>query len=273
MAGGIIGGALATHSPRMAAQEPAFLAELAGGARQMGERLREARPDVLVVQSAHWLTTFSWYVTCQPVHEGQCVASEAPDLIPGLPYRRTGDPDFAVALVDAIAERGVPARRNETPHFVWDYGSLVPLLYADPEAELPVVLLGTCMAATLEECHTTGEALRAAAQAADRRVLFIASGALSHALVRGPEQWPTPERRQLDRRFIDLLVAGEVAEAKEWLPEFANSAVVEVGGRHLATLLGTLAGDAAERWRGEVFGYGPSSGSGNANVLMRPVKG
>ena len=204
MTGGIIGGALATHSPRMAAQEPAFMAELACGARQMGERLREARPDVLVVQSAHWLTTFSWYVTCQPVHEGQCVASEAPDLIPGLPYRRRGDPDFAAALVEAIAERGVPARRNETPYFVWDYGSLVPLLYADPEAELPVVLLGTCMAATLEECLTAGEALRAAAQAADRRVLFIASGALSHALVRGPEQWPTPERRQLDHHFIDL---------------------------------------------------------------------
>ena len=37
MAGGIIGGALATHTPRLAAQEPAFLAELAGGARLMGE--------------------------------------------------------------------------------------------------------------------------------------------------------------------------------------------------------------------------------------------
>jgi hypothetical protein len=33
-------------------------------------------------------------------HEGRCVADEAPDLIPGMPYRYRGDPEFAAALVD-----------------------------------------------------------------------------------------------------------------------------------------------------------------------------
>jgi 3,4-dihydroxyphenylacetate 2,3-dioxygenase len=274
MGTGIIGAALATHSPRMAAQEPAFMAELMQGARAMGEHVRAARPDVLVLQSAHWQTTFHWYVTCHAHHEGHCVANEAPDIIPGTPYRRNGDAALAHAICDAAAAtpalRGGICRRNESPHFVWDYGSLVPLLYMDPQGALPVVLLSTCMAATLDECMAMGAAIRAAAERSGRRVLFVASGALSHALTRTPHQWPTPERMDMDHRFVRLLQAGDLGTLRDWLPAFSREAVAEVGGRHLATLLGVLQG-ADTPLRGEAFGYGQSSGSGNANVLVRPA--
>jgi 3,4-dihydroxyphenylacetate 2,3-dioxygenase len=271
---GIVGAALATHSPRMAAQEPAWMRELIVGARAMGDHVRATRPEVLVLQSAHWQTTFHWYVTCQERHEGTCVAHEAPDLIPGMPYARRGDPRLGQAIVAAAealpGQRGAICRCNETPHFVWDYGSLVPLLYMDPQAELPVVLLSTCMAASLEECFAMGTALRTAAERAGRRVLFVASGALSHALTRNPDEWPTPQRMEMDRRFVRLLTAGDVAGLRAWLPAFSREAVAEVGGRHLATLLGVLQG-APGALHGEAFGYGQSSGSGNANVLVHPA--
>jgi 3,4-dihydroxyphenylacetate 2,3-dioxygenase len=274
MSQGIIGAALATHSPRMAAQEPAFMAELVAGARAMGEHVRAVRPEALVVQSAHWLTTFHWYVTCQAEHTGTCVATEAPDLIPGMAYRRPGDAALARAIAEeaeaALAPRGAHCGRNETPHFVWDYGSLVPLLYMDPEERVPVVLLSTCMAAGLDECFAVGAAVRSAAQRLGRRVLFVASGALSHALTRQPEDWPTPQRQEADKRFVKLLQAGDVAALRAWLPDFARDTVAEVGGRHLATLIGVLEG-AGAGLRGEAFGYGQSSGSGNANVLIQPA--
>jgi 3,4-dihydroxyphenylacetate 2,3-dioxygenase len=270
----IIGAALATHSPRMAAQEPAFMSELIQGARTMGEHVREARPDVLVVQSAHWLSTFHWYVTCQARHEGMCVAQEAPDLIPGIPYDRKGDPQLAAAIAEeaqgALAPFASKCGRNETGHFVWDYGSLVPLLYMDPDARLPVVLLSTCMAATLDECLAMGAAIRKAAERLGRRLLFVASGALSHELTRTPEDWPTPQRQDMDKRFVKLLQAGDVAALRAWLPKFSKEAMAEVGGRHLATMLGVLDG-AGNGLHGEAFGYGQSSGSGNANVLVRPA--
>ena len=100
MESGLIGAVLATHSPRMADPEtaPDFVADLIAGAREMGGQMRAAAPDVLVLQSAHWQTTMNWYAGCQQVHEGRCVATEAPDMIPGLPYRRKGEPNFARAL-------------------------------------------------------------------------------------------------------------------------------------------------------------------------------
>ncbi|HKI99258.1 MAG TPA: hypothetical protein VKB51_12360 [bacterium] len=274
MSEGIIGAALATHSPRMAAQAPAFMADLVAGARAMGEHVRAARPDVLVVQSAHWLTTFHWYVTCQREHVGTCVATEAPDMIPGIPYHRRGDPELGRAIAEeadkALASRGAHCGRNETEHFVWDYGSLVPLLYMDPEQELPVVLLSTCMAAPLDECQAMGAAVRSAAERLGKRVLFVASGALSHALTRRPDDWPTPERQDMDKRFMKLLQDGDVDALRKWLPDFARETIAEVGGRHLATLLGVLEG-AGTGFRGEAFGYGQSSGSGNTNVLIQPA--
>ena len=278
---GLIGAALATHSPRMAASEPAFMAALANGARAMGEHVRAAQPDAIVLQSAHWLTTFHWYVTCQERHEGTCVASEAPDLIPGIAYSRPGDPALARAIAEAATKALGPhsgrCGRAETPHFVWDYGSLVPLLYMDPQGTVPVVLLSTCMAATLDECFAMGAAVRAGAEAAGRRVLFVASGALSHALTRTPEDWPTPHRQEMDKRFVTLLQSGDVAALRSWLPDFARDTVAEVGGRHLATLIGALEAEFAgpqpgsAPLRGELFGYGQSSGSGNANVLVQPL--
>ena len=60
----------------------------------MGAAMRSAlKPDLWVIVSTHWVSTFDWFATCQPKHEGLCVAHEAPNLIPGLAVqlsRRSG---------------------------------------------------------------------------------------------------------------------------------------------------------------------------------------
>ena len=129
-----------------------------------GRALRDLKPDLFVVNSAHWICTFGWYATCQSVHEGMCVADEAPDLIPGIRYRRKGDSEFASALVEEWQTQGVPGGHNDTPHYAWDYGSLVPLLHLDPEAEVPVVQMPTVILANHAECMKAGRAVHATAK-------------------------------------------------------------------------------------------------------------
>lgn len=272
MSGGIVRAGVAPHTPRMGveAKAPAFVKHLIAGSYAMGEALRAAKPDVIVVHSAHWVCTFNWYVTCQPVHAGRCVADEAPDLIPGVPYRYRGDPDYAAALVDEVKALGYPCNRNESEHFAWDYGSWVPAHYLDPKSEVPIVLIGTVVSADLKEAMAVGGAVRRAAERTGRRAAFIASCSFSHKLVRGPELWPTEERQALDRKFIGLLTEGGIAQAKAWYPEYAAAVVGEMGGRNIATMLGCL--DDGQRYRGRQFGpYAQSSGSGNANLLLEPV--
>ena len=274
MSAGIIAAAVVPHVPTLGLPEntPDFQLTLVEGARAMGRALRALEPDLLVVNSSHWICTFGWYATCQAVHAGVCVADEAPDLIPGISYRRKGDSEFAAALVDAWQAQAIPGGRNETPHYAWDYGSLVPLLYLDPDALLPVVQIPTVILSNHAECMQAGRAVHATAKRLGRRVAYVASTAFTHELVRGRHFKPTAEREALDQKFIDQLKRGAVTEAIAGFAEYSRAVVAEMNGKPLAAMLGALQAlreDGAALAGEQYGGYAQSSGSGNASVMVR----
>lgn len=269
MDSGVVMSAIASHSPRIGieAEAPDFLRGVIAGAYALGRAIQSLKPDLIVLQSAHWVTTFTWYTTCQPRHRGRCVSDELPDLIPGIPYDRPGDPEFGALLVEEIKAAGLLAGCNDTPHYKWDYGTFVPMQYLDPAQRIPVVTMGTCILADLDECYRVGTAVREAAVRSGKRVVFVASSALSHRLVRNPASWPTEANQALDRRFVAMIEAGRTGEAWQCLPRFATEAQVEMGGRNIASMLGALDGIPPERLAGREFGeYGPSSGAGHTNI-------
>jgi 3,4-dihydroxyphenylacetate 2,3-dioxygenase len=271
MGGQVVMSALASHTPRIGieANAPDFLRGVIAGSYAMGRAIQALEPDVIVLQSAHWVTTFTWYATCQARHQGACVSDELPDMIPGQPYDRPGDPAFGATLVDALKGKGLLAGRNETAHYKWDYGTYVPLQYLDPAQRIPVVTMGTCVMADLDECYRVGQAVRAAAAASGKRVVFVASSALSHKLVREPERWPEPAHQKLDLDYLALLREGRLAEARRMLDSYAPETKVEMGGRNLASMLGALDGMAPDRLSGAEYGeYGPSSGAGHTNFAI-----
>jgi len=273
MAGGMIASCVSPHTPRMGIERnaPEFLRGVIAGSYALGEDIQALKPDLIVLQSTHWVTTFPWYATCHKIHEGHCVADEAPDMIPGQPYRRPGDPEFSGALIEAIKAEGILAGRNESPHYHWDYGTYVPLQYLDSMQTIPLVTLGVCLMSDFAECQRVGAVVRKVAERLGRRAVFVASTAFAHRLERGPDKWPPPEHRDADRRFIGLLREGKIAEAKAWFPAYAKDVVAEMGGRVLATMLGTL-DEATTGYTGKTYGaYGQSSASGNMNVAVFPV--
>ncbi|HVM80025.1 MAG TPA: hypothetical protein VMU06_13470 [Stellaceae bacterium] len=271
MTGKLLYSVITPHSPRMAVEEtaPAFLKGVLAGSKELGAALRAAKPDLLIVHSTHWVCSFLWYVTCHERHRGFCVADEAPDMIPGLPYDRPGDPVFAEALVKQLQGAGVPCGRNASPHYHWDYGSYVPLHYLDPEQKIPTVLVGTCLMSDLEECLKVGGLVRRTVEETGRRAVFVSSTALAHKIVRGPDTWPPAEHQENDRRFIEMIRKGEVKAVKRWLPDYTKAVVAEMGGRNVATMLGTI-DENCPRLLGASYGaYGQSSASGNISLSIQ----
>jgi hypothetical protein len=168
--GSFAGVYLSVHTPRYCTLEAAFARKLAhpdfepvrDGLVEQGRRLAAARPEVIVINSCHLITTFPVVVDGTPRHRGVLTAQEAPDLICGVEYDFPGD-------------------------------------YA------------------------------------------LASGAIDRGRAAG--------------------------EAWAWLPEYAREAEPEMGGRHLAMMLGVLA-ECGQRFTGEAHAYGPSSGSGNYVISL-----
>jgi aromatic ring-opening dioxygenase catalytic subunit (LigB family) len=270
---GVIATGVVAHVPTLSRADitPPYQRTLVEGERRLGEKLRALKPDLWVVISTHWVSTFNWFATFQNEHKGVCVADEAPDLIPGIAYRYPGDPEFAETLLDEWKLANIQAQRNTTQHYAWDYGTFVPLSHLDPEGEVAVVSVPVVLMANMDECLRAGEAILAAAQKLNRRAVIIASSALTHALVRGRENWPSEERVAADKRMIDLLRNGDIETAVDGFTEYARNGVVEMGGRAIATMLGATR--ALARQKGPLgavqFGeYAQSSGSGNANIVI-----
>jgi 3,4-dihydroxyphenylacetate 2,3-dioxygenase len=271
---GVIATTVVAHVPTLglAKNTPAYQETLVAAERSMGAALRKTlEPDLWVVVSTHWVATFDWLVTMQAVHEGVCVADEAPNLIPGSPYKYRGDPEFAAALIEAFGAAEIPCARNDSPHYAWDYGTFVPLQHIDPEADVPVVCLPSVLMASHEECLRAGAAVHAAARTLGRRAIFVTSSALSHVLARGRQNWPTPERVAADHRFISRLKEGALDEAIGAFTEYSRFVGAEMGGRPLATMLGVARAMVGEgkTLAGRQYGdYAQSSGSGNVVLLL-----
>jgi 3,4-dihydroxyphenylacetate 2,3-dioxygenase len=270
---GIIATGIVAHVPTLSRAEitPDFQNTLVEGERRLGKRLRALKPDLWVIVSTHWVSTFNWFATLQANHEGICVADEAPDLIPGMPYKYPGDPAFAEALLEQWNDANIPAQRNETKNYHWDYGTFVPLSHLDPDGEIAVVGVPVVLMANIDECLRAGMAIHAAAKKLNRRAVVIASSALTHALVRGREHWPTPTRVKADQVIIDKLKRGDIETVINDFPEYANQCVVEMGGRAIATMLGAtraVAADSGQLAALQFGDYAQSSGSGNANLVI-----
>jgi 3,4-dihydroxyphenylacetate 2,3-dioxygenase len=189
-----------------------------------------------------------------------------------VPYDYPGDYELAAQLVARGQADGRPCVLANDVHYPLDYGTVMPMVcYLDRAQRLPLVPVSVCLAADLDEAFAWGQCLAEVAGETGKRVGLVASGSVSHKLVRDPPRGPRPDDEALDHQFARLLGQGEYAKLWGWLPEFAHAARPEMGGRHLAMMLGAIL-RARQRFVSTVHAYGPSSGSGNYVISLRAAE-
>ena len=209
---------LSVHTPRYCTYEAAFAGKVAhpdfravrDGLVEQGRHVADARPDVIVINSCHLITTFPTVVDGTPRHRGVLTAQEAPELIHGVAYDFPGDWELGFALIERGRAAGLQCVLADDLHYPLDYGTVMPLVcYLDRSQRIPVVPIPVCLAADLRESFTWGRLIAEGVAAVGRRAAFVASGSVSHKLVRGPEAWPSPADQELDHRFARMLADGE----------------------------------------------------------------
>jgi len=274
--GSLAGVFLSVHTPRYCTLEAAFEGKLASevfrpvrdGLVAQGRDVAEARLDVMAINSCHLISTFPTVVDGTPRHQGVLTAQEAPEIIHGVAYDYPGDYLFASALVTRARSKDHLAVLANDVHYPLDYGTVMPMVcYLDRAQRLPFVPISVCLSSDLDECFAWGRYLAQIAREGDQRVGFVASGSVSHKLVRGPERAPLPEDQALDHEFAQRLAAGDYEALWGWLPRYVRTVEAEMGGRHLAMMLGALV-ESGERYAARAHAYGPSSGSGNYVISL-----
>src|SRR5947209_12620598 len=127
---------LSVHTPRYCTYEAAFAGTLAhpdfravrDGLVEQGRDVAEARPDVIVINSCHLITTFPTVVDGTPRHRGVLTAQEAPEIIHGVAYDYPGDYELAADIVARGRAAGLQSVLANDVHYPLDYGTVMPMV-------------------------------------------------------------------------------------------------------------------------------------------------
>jgi 3,4-dihydroxyphenylacetate 2,3-dioxygenase len=253
------------------------------------ERLRREVFDVLdydtvVVLDSHWATTVEFVVSAQPRRAGLFTSEELPRGMCRRPYDFPGDPELAHAIAARADEHGTWITAIDDPY--------LPIFYATTNLweflgkGLPDkrwISIGVCQTADTEDNLRLGRALGDAIAQTDRKVVLVASGAMSHTFwplrelraheASGMEHIFTPEAAAADVERIDWFKTGNHARVLDTMPEFYR-VKPEARFGHYLMMIGALGdGDctAPARQYGE---YENAVGTGQVHLWFdRPAGG
>jgi aromatic ring-opening dioxygenase catalytic subunit (LigB family) len=200
------------------------------------------------------------------------------------PYDFRGDPDLARLIAGKADEHGTWITAIDDPQLpifyattnLWEY-----LGQGLPEARW--VSIGACQTADTEDNLRLGRALGDAIAESDRKVMLIASGAMSHTF------WPLRELRKHEAAGIEHIFTAEAAEADleriDWLKQGDHARVLDTIGEfyrfkpearfgHYLMMIGAL-GEGECTARGRQYGrYENSVGTGQVHLWFdRPADG
>jgi 4,5-DOPA dioxygenase extradiol len=160
-----------SHGSPMHALEPGA----AGKAWQaLGRRL--PKPRAILISSAHWETSLPM-LTGNPKPETIHDFYNFPEPLYRLRYPAPGAPELAQRAQALLKNAGFGAAIDGCRGL--DHGAWAPLLYAYPEADVPVVQISVQPALGPRHHLNLGRALR---KLAEEEVLIIGSGHMTHNL-------------------------------------------------------------------------------------------
>lgn len=282
--GEVVGAGLIAHVPTIVLPEE-IRRELNGGEDStLVSGLHQLRQEVfdqvdydtVVVLDSHWATTVEFVVTAQQRRAGLFTSEELPRGMSQRPYDFQGDPELAHLIASKGEQHGTWITAIEDDH--------LPIFYATTNvweflgAGLPDkkwISIGVCQTADGEDNLRLGRALGDAIAESDRKVILIASGAMSHTFwplrqirdheAADPKHIFTPQAYQADMERLEWFSRGEHARVLETMPEFYRYKPEARFGHYLMMMGAIGEGDctAPSRQYGE---YENSVGTGQVHL-------
>ncbi|WP_432035250.1 3,4-dihydroxyphenylacetate 2,3-dioxygenase [Streptomyces cucumeris] len=241
--------------------------------------------DTVVVLDSHWATTVEFVVTAQSSRAGLFTSEELPRGMCRMPYDFPGDPELAHNVVRFAGKHGTWITAIDDPYLPVHYATINLWTFLGAGlADKRWVSIGVCQTGDTEDHLRLGRALAdGIAATPGRRVLLIASGALSHTF------WPlrelrdhessdpahifSPEARAADEERIAWFKEGRHDEVLRTMPEFLVHKP-EARFSHYLMMAGALGGADCTAPARQYGAYENSIGTGQVHLWFdRPAAG
>ncbi|MGQ9474864.1 MAG: class III extradiol dioxygenase subunit B-like domain-containing protein [Actinomycetota bacterium] len=243
---GILGGCIVPHPPllvpEIGGRDLGRVRSTQEAMRALGASVRDLAPEVLVMISPHTpIFRDAFTVKAGERLEGSFSGFGCPQVR----ISKRNDVELAMAVVEEARSQGLPLAAMDQAKGGWlgrdeelDHGLLVPLYYLDQFLETPIISL-SISALDYRRHFQLGRVVREACRGLGRRAFFVASGDLSHRLVRGAPAGYHPLGAEFDRRIVEIARSGDFESLYE-LDDDLVEAAGECGLRSIHVLWGAL---------------------------------
>ena len=205
---------------------------------EVARRVADLAPDTLVISSPH-TTSYLDYLHISPGRGAHGDFGDFGDRADGSDV--TYDREFVRELERAAAEAGIPAGTRGERDARLDWGVLVPLHFIQARYQgFSVVRMGLAGFSPLEH-YRLGRLVRQTAERLDRRVVYVASGDLSHKLAADGPYGFAPDGSVFDQAVCDAFSRGDFLSLLAMDPGLCERAA-ECGLRSFQIMAGALDG-------------------------------
>jgi 3,4-dihydroxyphenylacetate 2,3-dioxygenase len=291
--GEIVGAGLLAHVPTVVLPEQIRLELNEGKEITLVTGLRQLRKDVfesadydtVVVLDSHWATTVEFVVTAQPRRAGLFTSEELPRGMCRMPYDFPGDPELAHNIASFADKHGTWITAVDDEYLPIYYSTInLWKFLGEGLPDKRWVTIGVCQTGDMEDHLRLGRALAdGVAATPGRRVLLIASGALSHTFwalrelrdheASDPSHVFTQQAREADCERIAWFKQGRHDKVLQTMPEFWKYKP-EARFYHYLMMAGALGEEACVATGRQYGEYESAIGTGQVHLWFeRPAFG
>ncbi|WP_130811327.1 AmmeMemoRadiSam system protein A [Olsenella sp. Marseille-P4559] len=231
---------------------------------EMGRRVAELAPDTVVISSPHSVM-YADYIHISP---GRGASGSFRQFgAPQARYEATYDQEFVHALVRACRRESLSAGCKGERDPSLDHGTMIPLHFIRRHIkDFEVVRMGISGLSPADH-YRMGMLVQRVAKDLGRRVVYVASGDLSHKLLESGPYGFAPEGPQFDEKVTHAFSTGDLLSLLTMDRGFAERAA-ECGLRSFQIMAGALDRTAIKP---ELLSYEGPFGVGYGVAAFTPV--
>lgn len=210
--------------------------------RKVAENIAELAPDTIIISSPHCVM-YSDYFHISPGTGAK--GSFSGFRAPSVKFREEYDTELVREICRLADEKHFPAGTIGERDRELDHGTMVPLYFIRQKLQdFRIIRLGLSGLA-LTRHYELGQLIKEAVEHTGRRVVYVASGDLSHKLQSYGPYGFSPEGPQYDDRIMEVMGSGDFGQLLEFDETFCEKAA-ECGHRSFVIMAGALDGQSVE---------------------------
>ena len=243
---GIIAGFMVPHPPMIVPDvgrgSEAQVADTTAAYERVADEIAALEPETIIITSPHSIM-YGDYFHISPGNGAS--GSFAGFRAPGVRFNEEYDTELVNEICRLTDEEDFPAGTLGERDKALDHGTMVPLWFIRNKYKGGKIVRIGLSGLPLIDHYRLGMMIREAAENLDRRVVFVASGDLSHKLQDYGPYGFAPEGPEYDERIMDVMGRAAFGELLDFDSSFCDKAA-ECGHRSFVIMGGAFDGTAVK---------------------------